>query len=241
MSGPFISCMMPTYGRKDYVCQSIGMFLAQDYAHKELIILNDSPSQTYVCDVPDVRVINVDERYPTLGEKRNAIIEQARGEFIAVWDDDDVHLPWRLSFSVEQARQKETPFYFPLEFWAYWGEKALLDNQAIPSWCHHGVAFFEKDLWRAAGGYPAQTVGEDTALARKMLAILGKEWPRFDVARYDRFFIMRGKSKYHHTAIAGGSEEPDTIPGCFLLEPRKIDDPILYEVAAELVQLRAAR
>ncbi len=40
-----VSCIMPTYGRPDFVAQSVAMFLAQDYAEKELIILNDCPGR----------------------------------------------------------------------------------------------------------------------------------------------------------------------------------------------------
>jgi glycosyltransferase involved in cell wall biosynthesis len=99
---PLVSCVMPTFGRPAFVHESVAMFLAQDYAAKELILLNDCPGQTYRGQWPGVRIVNVDRRYRTLGEKWNAAIKLAAGELIAVWDEDeDVARKWwvvRLSF-----------------------------------------------------------------------------------------------------------------------------------------------
>lgn len=64
---------MPTYCRPDYAAESIAMFLEQDYPAKELIVLNDCPGQRFCGDIADVRRLNTDSRYPTLGEKRNVI------------------------------------------------------------------------------------------------------------------------------------------------------------------------
>lgn len=37
----FVSCVMPTANRRHFVPEAIRLFLAQDYAEKELIILDD--------------------------------------------------------------------------------------------------------------------------------------------------------------------------------------------------------
>ena len=93
--GQVVSCIMPTYGRPDYVLESVAMFMAQDYSRKELLILNDCPNQFFETAVPNVRIFNSQSRFSSLGEKRNFLIEKAVGDLIAVWDDDDVYLPWR--------------------------------------------------------------------------------------------------------------------------------------------------
>ena len=147
MLQPLVTCIMPTYGRPDYAAESLAMFLEQDYLNRELIILNDCPEQVFKGTFPNVRIINSQVRYPTLGEKRNAMIEEARGELIAIWDDDDVYLPWRLSYSVEEMQRLTTPFFVPAEFWAYWGNEKLHDNQAIPGWISHPMFVF-RDLTR---------------------------------------------------------------------------------------------
>jgi glycosyltransferase involved in cell wall biosynthesis len=215
------------------------MFLEQDYLNKELIIMNDCSDQVFKVNFPNVRIINSQVRYPTLGEKRNAMIEEARGEHIAVWDDDDVYFPWRLSYSVREMKRLATPFFVPAEFWAYWGNERFHDNQAIRGWISHPMFVFRKELWRAAGRYPAQTFGEDAVLAQRMLETIGQDWPSYAIARYDRVFVMRGISKYHHTSIDGGQCPPDTTPGEIVLEPRCIADPVLREVVESLIEIRS--
>lgn len=231
-----VSCVMPTFGRPDLVPESVGMFLAQDYPHKELIILNDCPDQTYVSSHPDVKVVNARSRFPSLGEKRNEAIRMATGQLIAVWDDDDIYLPWRLSLSVAQMRHHDTPLFIPDCYWAYWGTDRLLTNNAAPGWISHPACMFSKALWQAAGEYPAITLGEDSAFFQKAIALMGETWPVREIAWTDRFMILRGTSPYHHTSIEGGAAAADTRPAHIRLEAREITDPILRTARDRLIQ-----
>jgi len=38
---PLLSCIMPTADRRQFVAQALEYFLRQDYAHKELIVVDD--------------------------------------------------------------------------------------------------------------------------------------------------------------------------------------------------------
>ncbi len=238
MSLPLVSCVMPTYGRPDYVAESLAMFLAQDYPNKELIILNDCPGQLMEGEFPGVRIVNAPERWATLGEKRNAAIGLAEGEFIAVWDDDDVYFPWRLSYSMQRMLQLQIPVYCPAEYWAYWGSENLHENQSKMDWIYHPLVIFRRDLWKDIGGYPAQTAGEDTVFFRKALDHLGIEWPQDDIAPSQRVMILRGQSKYAHTSIMGGVEPPDIEARTVRLDPTPIQDPVLSAAAERLIQFR---
>ncbi len=240
MSPPLVSCVMPTYGRPEFVAESLAMFLAQDYPARELIILNDCPGQTLHGEFPGVRIINASARWATLGEKRNAAIELAKGEFIAVWDDDDVYLPWRLSHSMRRIQELRAALYCPADYWAYWGDENLHENQALLNWIYHPLVVFRRELWETVGGYPAQTLWEDTAFFKKVLEHLGTDWPRDEIARCDRMMILRGKSKYIHTSIPGGAGGPDIEPREIHLEPCPIHDPVLRSVAERLVSSRKA-
>lgn len=235
---PLVSCIMPTFGRPKLVPESVAMFLEQDYPHKELIILNDCPGQTYVSDLPGVRVINANERYQSLGTKRNEAIKLAKGPLIAVWDDDDVYLPWRLSYTVEQMRILQTPHYRPYEFWAYWGKDELLTNRSLPEWVSHGLAMFQKSLWEAVEGYPEITLGEDSAFFRRIETASQVELSTYEISVEDRFFILRGSSPYAHTSIGGGHAPPETTPGRIVLEPRPIQDELLNRLASRLIHQR---
>jgi glycosyltransferase involved in cell wall biosynthesis len=227
---------MPTYGRPEYVGESVAMFLAQDYPAKELIVLNDCVGQTFHCDLPGVRVINASDRYPSLGEKRNAAIEMAAGDILAVWDDDDVHLPWRLSLSLSEMQGFNTEFYRPAEFWAYWSENELHDNQAVPHWISHGLVLFTRNLWKRVGSYPPQGIGEDAVFFDRIHRELGQDFIKYPISRDDRFYILRGTSLYHHMSISGGSQPLDTSPVDLEIIPKSIQDPLLREASNRLIE-----
>lgn len=238
---PLVSCIMPTYGRPDYVNESVDMFLAQDYSNKELIILNDCADQRFIYEHPGVCVINESARFGSLGAKRNHCIDAANGSVIAVWDDDDIHLPWRLSYCVSEMDRLGTGFYRPAEFWAYWGSETLHDNSAVPGWGGHGTVMFGRDLWKAVGGYPAMDCGEDAVFFERIHKHLRAKFIKYDIAVADRFYVLRGTSHYKHMSINGGKHPLDTRPGDYRITPATIRDQILRTVRDRLVADRAKK
>lgn len=98
---PLISCIMPTFNRRRFILQAIECFFAQTYENKELIILDDGIDKVYDLIPNDIRIIYKSaEPKIVLGTKRNMCIDMARGELIAIFDDDDWHSPNRLSFQI---------------------------------------------------------------------------------------------------------------------------------------------
>lgn len=70
---PPVSCICPTYGRVALLEEAIETFLRQDYpSPKELIVVNDYAGQTLYFDHPEGRVINVPQRFHSVGEKYKA-------------------------------------------------------------------------------------------------------------------------------------------------------------------------
>lgn len=232
---PLVSAIMPTYGRPELVNESVAMFLAQDYENKELIILNDCVGQTFELDHPFVTVLNHPHRFANLGEKRNYCIEQASGEIIAIWDDDDVYLPWRLSVSVEAMLRDRLSFYRPAEFWAYWGDESLHDNRSTPGWVNHPFCCFTKKLWNAVGGYPQQSLGEDSVLFKRFHELLGESFIKTALPKFERPGILRGASPYKHLSIDGGRDDLHTDPGRFAITPSEIQDAPLKNAWSRLV------
>src|SRR5579859_4875345 len=101
---PLVSCIMPTYNRRQFVPQAISYFQRQDYPNKELIVVDDGTDPVadlvpYTVD-PRIHYSRLAQRR-TVGAKRNLACAQARGAIIAHWDDDDWHAPHRLSYQVE--------------------------------------------------------------------------------------------------------------------------------------------
>ncbi|TKK69871.1 glycosyltransferase [Ilyomonas limi] len=96
-----VSCIMPTYNRRRFVPQAIRYFLRQEYAHKELIIIDDGTDavKDLIPDTPSVKYYRLDYKI-SLGAKLNLACEYALGSIIANWDDDDWYAPRRLAYQV---------------------------------------------------------------------------------------------------------------------------------------------
>ena len=101
-----ISCLMPTYNRcpdkQTMLEEALESFVSQTYADKELIICNDTPNQKLVFDHPQVKIFNMDTRFPTLSDKLQWMIDNSSGDVLCRWDDDDICLPWRLEYSMDK-------------------------------------------------------------------------------------------------------------------------------------------
>lgn len=90
MKYPLVTCIMPTANRQHFIPYSIDYFLHQDYPNAELLILDDGI--TSIRDlIPNhikIRYYYVDYQL-NIGKKRNLCCENAKGEIIIHWDDDD--------------------------------------------------------------------------------------------------------------------------------------------------------
>ncbi len=89
-----VSIVMPTYNGSRYISHSIEASIKQTYKNIELLIIDDgSTDQVYnVCkkyaDKDDrIRVIRTENR--GVSAARNTGIEEAKGEYIVFFDDDD--------------------------------------------------------------------------------------------------------------------------------------------------------
>jgi glycosyltransferase involved in cell wall biosynthesis len=90
MNEILVSCIMPTANREKYIPLAIDNFLKQDYPHTELIIIDDG-LKSIRSSVPSRQNIKYFYRETpgTVGAKRNAACQEASGEIIMHWDDDD--------------------------------------------------------------------------------------------------------------------------------------------------------
>lgn len=105
---PLVSCVCCTYDRPKLLAEAIQCFLDQTYENKELIVLNDNPNARYHLDkeYPNVRIINAPQRFPSLGQKRNAFKQLIKGEYVCIWDDDDLYGFNRITDSVKHFDSK---------------------------------------------------------------------------------------------------------------------------------------
>jgi glycosyltransferase involved in cell wall biosynthesis len=157
---------MPTANRRAFVPRAIAQFLAQDYTNSELLIVDDGSDHVrdLVPDHPRVRYQPLERRL-VLGAKRNLACEQARGDLIVHWDDDDWSASWRLGYQIEQlaaagadlAGLNRVLFHDPAanEAWEY-----DYPPGGAP-WVYGATLIYTKAFWRR-NPFPPLSVGEDS-------------------------------------------------------------------------------
>lgn len=163
---PLVSCIMPTCNRRGFVPQAIRYFLRQEYAPKELIVIDDGSDPVHDLLPVDARIrgVRLGEKR-TVGAKRNLACELARGEIIVHWDDDDWMADWRLRYQVEQLRQEQADicglnrilFFDPAgaAAWEY-----VFPGTTKP-WVYGATLCYTRAFWKE-NPFPDVNVGEDT-------------------------------------------------------------------------------
>jgi glycosyltransferase involved in cell wall biosynthesis len=107
---PAVSVIVPTFNRLNFIAPAIESVLAQLFADWELIVADDGSdreTQAYLKTLdraPRIRVMEL----PHTGSPalvRNAALLQARGEYVAFLDSDDLWLPGKLQTQMDSLRR----------------------------------------------------------------------------------------------------------------------------------------
>ncbi len=105
MSLPRVSVIMPVFNAAPFLREAIASVLAQDFSDFELIVVNDGStdaSENIVHEFQDPRIHVVNNsRNMGIVESLNTGVRQARGEYIARMDADDVCVNTRFSKQVD--------------------------------------------------------------------------------------------------------------------------------------------
>ncbi|MFW6189910.1 MAG: hypothetical protein ACOC7T_05705 [Planctomycetota bacterium] len=168
---PPVLGLCPTYGRFERLRDAAACFLLQDYpGRKRLLVLNDAPEPIPADGLPpEITVINRPERYPTLGHKRQALLEKATspplGGLAAHWDDDDLYLPWHLTECVRRwAGRPEARCVKPRSAWFAVGPRGGFEVRGPRRNVFEGQMLFELGRALELGGYPPLQSGQAKAL-----------------------------------------------------------------------------
>ncbi len=196
-----VSCIMPTADRRAWVAQSIQYFLRQDYQNRELIVVDDGSDliKDLIPADPRIRYVSL-IRKQTIGAKRNLACQEAAGELIVHWDDDDWMAPWRLSYQAASLLQAKADicgldrvlYYDPQseQAWQY-----IYANGGRP-WVAGNTLCYTRAFWRD-NPFPEINVGEDNRFvwSGHPKQILALKDPTFHIA-----LIHRGNSNPKRTA-----------------------------------------
>lgn len=221
-----VSCIMPTYNRRQFIPQALKYFAWQDYADKELIIVDDGedkigdllPGHLPIC------YITLSERC-TLGMKRNIACSLAKGAIICHFDDDDYYGPQRLTRQV-------TPLLSGDATVSAFRMSHLLDIRdmrlwSCAEWMHSllfvhnvrgGTLCYDASLWREGLYYPSCTVGEDARFLYAILARGGKLARLVDHASY--ICIRHGANDTADLNVEGVGWQQENLQGVMSDEDR---------------------
>ena len=122
---PSVTVFMATYNTSEYLEEAIESILSQTYRDFELLIVNDGSTDN-TSEILEtfqderIRIINNIEN-KGLTYTRNIALKEARGQFIAVMDSDDIAYPNRLAIQVE-AFEKDSALAL------YGGQAKMIDE-----------------------------------------------------------------------------------------------------------------
>ena len=169
-----------TYLRPKLLGYLIHCFCQQTHEDREMVILDDAGQ--YDNQRGDRwRLVSVNQRYPTLGAKRNAVVRMAGlvltgVDALCAWDDDDLVMPWALealNAALEQAEWARPSLALAVDGGSYGamvGVKTYFrpdqDDKAF-----HAAWGVRREAFDRVGGYPPElSVTEDRHLAIKLRA-----------------------------------------------------------------------
>ncbi|WP_433727407.1 glycosyltransferase [Actinoplanes sp. CA-051413] len=180
LSGPVTTCVLPTADRTDFLRQAVRYLRRQDDPSWELIIVNDGEHDSRAAigaEADDSRITWLRPAQSlSIGHKRNLACEQARGEFIAQWDDDDWYGPARLRTQVAPLLAGDADItalrdavWFDVRRWRFRVPTPAAHRRLFVGDVHGGTLVFRRSVWQRQSRYPDQSLAEDAFLLRGAL------------------------------------------------------------------------
>lgn len=170
-------------GRRPFVQQAISSFKRQDYPAKELIIIDEHAgfgpltmmSMTvepgvYYC------LLSGDFSHLTLGAKRNMACSLAHGDIIALFDDDDIYRPHRLSLQAAPLLSMEAEVsalsmdrLLRTRDMTLWQPSARVHDALFKHGVRAGTLLFWRDFWLDGLRFADVNRGEDARYLQGLL------------------------------------------------------------------------
>lgn len=207
MAYPLVCCLCPTYRRPRLLENAIACFLAQDYpAERRRLLILDDAGQIVPQEGDGWRVLSVSSRWPNLPAKYNALAQYAwewvRPDILAVWEDDDIYLPWHLRVHVEA--QKDAAWAKPSTVWSLY-TRHLHKEPAAGRF--HAALTFTRELLVRIGGWPDTPRGDFDQQFLKQLSVAGPPADPCQLAEPSYIFRWETTGAYHGQAYMRSAED----------------------------------
>lgn len=182
-SAPRVSIIIPTYNGDRYISQAIDSVLSQTYSNYEIIIVDDGSTdntdkiiQHYIDKCQNQSLIRyIFQPNQGVAAARNRGIQEARGEFIALLDQDDMFWPEKLAHQVA-CFQANPDVAIVNSGWRLIDENNNrisdiepwhnLPNLTLETWVTRtpilpSALMFRRDTWQKIGGFDSRFNGVD--------------------------------------------------------------------------------
>lgn len=209
-----ISCLTVTQPpRLDLLRRAVADFARQVYANRELLIVHDADAkfgrelEALAREHPNA-IVRAVAAPPggTLGELRNLAIDEAQGDFVCQWDDDDRYHPLRLELQWNALMHENAAccvlsdqlHWFVDRGELYWDD---WDSEPYPLNFVQGTLLARK---RGLPRYRALARGEDTPFALELVAG-GQRIARLRDSGWSYVYVCHGRNVWnhaHHAAIS---------------------------------------
>jgi glycosyltransferase involved in cell wall biosynthesis len=163
MTPPAVSVIMPTFNRLEFLPPAIESVMAQTFTDWELIVADDGSSaatRAYLQSLEDPRVKII--WLPHTGRPSavsNIAMREARGEYVAFLDSDDLWLPRKLAAQIDSLREH------PERKWSY-TKFALVDASGSPI-----VSARMRDLPTPTGWILEKLLNSETVIAQPSVVV----------------------------------------------------------------------
>jgi glycosyltransferase involved in cell wall biosynthesis len=113
-----VSVIMPAYNAEKYIMESISSVIKQTYPLWELLIIDDGSQDAtreivkrYMQQDQRIKLIEMNKNIG-VAQARNCGIENAKGEYIAFLDSDDIWLPQKLEWQIAFMQENSIGFSY---------------------------------------------------------------------------------------------------------------------------------
>ncbi len=166
------------------------------HTRHELLVINDHPTIALFPSGPPtgIRELRIKERH-TLGELRNIGIEQAQGEYIIQWDDDDYSGADRIAWQIENTVKGRASLLRYEVHCDLTGAAFVNDGKSI-----RGGGFPGTMCWPRATScrFPGKNKREDTEFIWQLRRTCGLDVLLNDPLLYCRFYHGTNTWSKHH-------------------------------------------
>lgn len=190
---PRVSIITPTLGREAFLPLAHACVQSQTWPDVEWLVFDDSPQPSAYLNPRAARnlIYIYSQDSFAVGEKRNILIEQSKGDIIVHFDDDDFYAPhyvetlmgWldegadfvKLSAWYLHSRSLRRSGYWdcatggPHHRWSRGGARFVAENTPPDEANLLGYGFsyaYRRAVWDAVGPFPAVNAMEDTPFAQ---------------------------------------------------------------------------